>query len=175
MGEPRADESSQRRYLVSIASRMQDITKSALNGYYASESLLSRRRDLRLITNIIKLNEAFANVFWKRGHFQHFRSTRDDEGENELGRGIETLPFAVPLDVYSELQEFDPDYECQEPIKGPMTALIQDVYDSCRGPELGTVSLNPRKSFDQQLTFFSSTQPFSLLSSKQCRRSGNHS
>ena len=142
MGQPRADENNQRQYLVSIASRMQDITKSALNGYYAGEALFRERPLLKLITRILKINEAFSNEFWKRGHYQHFGSKWHDDGESTLGDGAEALPFDIPFDLYHELDDIVvTDYECPKPVKGPMTPLIQNVYDSSRGPELGTVSI----------------------------------
>lgn len=143
IGEPRADESSQRQYLVRIASHMQDITKSALNGYYAGEPLFKAKPDLRLITRMTKLNEAFANVFWKRGHYQHFEPTWTYDGESTLGDIVDELPSDVPLDAYSEIQDIiGTNYVCPKPLKGPMTTSIREVYDSSRGPELGTVSLS---------------------------------
>jgi len=142
MGEARADESTQRQYLVKIASRMQDITKSALNGFYADDILFKQKPVFKLITRIIKLNEVFSNVFWKRGHYQHFGSQWDDEGEGMLGDGADTLSFDLPLRDYDELRDIidDEDYECPKPIRGPMTELIKEIYETSRGPELGTVS-----------------------------------
>ncbi|KID97354.1 interferon-induced GTP-binding protein Mx2, partial [Metarhizium majus ARSEF 297] len=139
MGEPRADDNSQRQYLVKIASRMQDITKSALNGYYAGEALFKKKPGFKLITKILKLNETFSNEFWKRGHYQHFGSKWDDEGENMLGNNAELFPFDTPFSLYQELADIIvTDFECPKALKGPMTPLIQEVYDSSRGPELGT-------------------------------------
>lgn len=142
IGEPKADESSQRQYLVRITSHMQNITKSALNGYYAREALFKDKADLRLITRITKLNEAFANVFWKRGHYQHFGPMWTDDGESTLGDIVDGLPSYVPLDDYSEIKYIiGNNIACPKPLKGPMTAIIRKVYDSSRGPELSTVSL----------------------------------
>lgn len=142
MGEPRADDNSQRQYLVKIASRMQDITRGALNGYYAGEALFKKKPGFKLITKIIKLNETFSNEFWKRGHYQHFGSKWDDEGENMLGNDAELFPFDTPFGLYQELADIIvTDFECPKALKGPMTPLIQEVYDSSRGPELGTVSV----------------------------------
>lgn len=151
MGEPRADESSQRQYLVKIASRMQDVNKSALNGYYAGEVLFKKKPELKLITKIIKLGEVFANLFWKRGHYQDFGPTWDYEGETTLEGSTEStwatvapgspLSDDVSIDACVDLQDIiDTDYECPEPLRAPMAEAIREAYDSSRGPELGTVS-----------------------------------
>lgn len=140
MGEPRADELTQRQYLVKIASRVQNITTDALNGYYAGEAVFKQNPDLKLITKVIQLNEDFANVFWKCGHHLHFRSTWEDEGESLLGQGAQASFFNMPNDVYDELNDIiDTVYECPRPVRGPMTELVQEMYNSSRGPELGTV------------------------------------
>ncbi|KAF6812953.1 interferon-induced GTP-binding protein Mx1 [Colletotrichum plurivorum] len=111
MGASRADSCSQRMYLGKLASRFLAITQGALNGYYTGDSIFKRLPNLKLITKIMKLNEVFANVFWKRGHKQHFGPTWDDEGESSLGRN---------------------------PSKGPIMSHIEEVFESSRGPELGT-------------------------------------
>lgn len=138
MGEPRADESSQRQYLVKIASRMQDVNKSALNGYYAGEVLFKKKPELKLITKIIKLSEVFANLFWNRGHYQGFGpDTGDDGGETAFEEGGESTSCDVHIDSYDELQDIiATDYECPKPLRGPMTEVIREIYESSRGPEL---------------------------------------
>ncbi|CAG9950824.1 unnamed protein product [Clonostachys rosea f. rosea IK726] len=139
MGEPRTDEITQRQYLVKIASRIQNITTGALNGYYAGEAVFKQNPDLKLITKMIQLNEDFANVFWKCGHHRHFRSIWEDEGESLLGQGAQASIFDMPNDVYDELNDIiDTVYECPRPLRGPMTELVQEMYNSSRGPELGT-------------------------------------
>ncbi|KAH7316966.1 interferon-induced GTP-binding protein Mx2 [Stachybotrys elegans] len=139
MGEPRDNENTQRQYLVKIASRIQDITKSALNGHYADDTIFKHKADLRLITKMIQLNEDFSNVFWKCGHYQHFRSGLEDKGEKLLGEVIPTTVSGMPGNVYDELHDIiDTDYECPKPLRGPMTETVQELYSSSRGPELGT-------------------------------------
>ena len=144
MGESRADESTQRQYLVKIASSMQDITKSALNGFYATEILFKTQPAFKLITRIIMMNEVFANTVWKRGQHKHFGTQFSDDGEGILGDSVDSLPFEVPLNAFAELRDIimTEEYECPKPLRGPMTALIQEVYESSRGPELGTVSIS---------------------------------
>ncbi|GKT52015.1 interferon-induced GTP-binding protein Mx1 [Colletotrichum spaethianum] len=140
MGPSRADPNSQRMYLGKLASRFLAVTQAALNGYYASEKIFGRLPDLKLITKIMKLNEVFSNVFWKRGHKQHFGPTWDDEGEDSFGRTIDQLPFEINLARYSELGCIicTDDYQCPKPLKGPIMSHIEEVFESSRGPELGT-------------------------------------
>ncbi|KAK2037735.1 interferon-induced GTP-binding protein Mx2 [Colletotrichum somersetense] len=140
MGPSRADSNSQRMYLGKLASRFSAVTQAALNGYYAGDKIFGRRPDLKLITKIMKLNEVFSNVFWKRGHKQHFGPTWDDEGEDSFGRTIDQLPFEIHLDRHSELEGIirTDDYRCPKPLKGPMMSHIEEVFELSRGPELGT-------------------------------------
>jgi hypothetical protein len=124
-----------------IDSRTQDITKSALNGYDAGDAIFKQKLDLKLITKMIQLNEGSANVFWKCGHYRHFRSTWHDEGENLLGEGVQISFFDMPDNVYDELYDIiNTDYDCPKSLRGPMTALVHEIYNSSRCPELGTVS-----------------------------------
>jgi hypothetical protein len=141
MGPARADQSSQRLYLGKLASRFQAVTQAALNGYYAGDKIFKAETNLKLSTKIIKLNEVFSNVFWKRGHQHYFGPRWDDEGESVFGRSGDDLPFEVPLLKYSELEDIimTDDYECPKPSKGPIMSHIEDVFESSRGPELGTV------------------------------------
>ncbi|KXH66213.1 interferon-induced GTP-binding protein Mx1 [Colletotrichum salicis] len=140
MGPSRADSNSQRMYLGKLASRFLAITQAALNGYYAGDSIFKRLPNLKLITKIMKLNEVFSNVFWKRGHKQRFGPTWDDEGESSLGRNVDQLPFGIPLNEYPELETIisTDDYQCPKPSKGPIMSHIEEVFQSSRGPELGT-------------------------------------
>ncbi|KAK2758928.1 interferon-induced GTP-binding protein Mx1 [Colletotrichum kahawae] len=142
MGPSRADSNSQRMYLGKLASRFLAITQAALNGYYAGDSIFKRQPNLKLITKIMKLNEVFSNVFRKRGHKQHFGPTWDDEGESSLGSDVDQLPFGIPLSEYPELEAIirTDDYRCPKPSKGPIMGHIEDVFQSSRGPELGTFS-----------------------------------
>jgi hypothetical protein len=175
LGPPRSDESTQRQHLVGISVRAQDITKSALNGYYAGDDgLFQKQPGLRLITRPIRLNETFADDFWKKGHVQHFRDRWSDDGENLLAAsepaisdetedddsagssnecpakkpGKAVAPSIVDPEVYEDLRDIVvPEYECPKPKRGPLTELIRGVYFESRGPELGTVRLSSLQSF----------------------------
>lgn len=143
MGPSRASQDSQRLYLGRLAAKFQEITHAALNGHYTGDKVFKRDPNLRLITKIVKLNEVFSNTFWKRGHKQHFGPAWDDEGERSLGKSVDSLPFDLPLQEYPELFDIihSSSYHCPKPLKGPISNLIEEVYESNRGPELGTVSI----------------------------------
>lgn len=140
MGLPRSDANSQRLYLVKIATNFLSMTQAALNGYYTGK-IFKGRPDLKLITNIMKLNEVFSDSLWKRGHKQHFGPSWNDEGENIFGGNIGYALPAITLSDYPELDAINlsGDYECPKPLKGPIMGHIEDVFESSRGPELGTV------------------------------------
>lgn len=142
MGLARSDPSSQRMYLGKLSTRFLAVTQAALSGYYAGDKIFKSFPDLKLITKIMKLNEVFSNIFWKRGHKQHFGPAWDDEGESSFGRNIDCVLFEIPLRKYPELDGIiiSNEFQCPKPSKGPIIGHIQEVFESNRGPELGTVS-----------------------------------
>jgi hypothetical protein len=142
MGLARSDPSSQRMYLGKLSARFLAVTQAALSGYYAGDKIFKSFPDLKLITKIMKLNEVFSNILWKRGHKQHFEPAWDDEGESSFGRSIDCVPFEIPLRKYPELDGIilSDEFQCPKPSKGPIIGHIQEVFESNRGPELGTVS-----------------------------------
>ncbi|RDA91020.1 hypothetical protein CP533_2545 [Ophiocordyceps camponoti-saundersi (nom. inval.)] len=85
MGPTRADQSSQRMFLGKMASRFQSAKQAALTGYYASDGIFRTSPELKLITKIIKINEAFSDTFWKRSHLYSFGPIVDDDGEAAFG------------------------------------------------------------------------------------------
>jgi hypothetical protein len=141
MGPTRADQSSQRLYLGKLATRFQAMTQAALNGYYAEDSMFKEEPELKLITKIIKLNEVFSNDFWNLGHQQHFGVIPDEEGETIFGDRSTSVHFEIPLAKYRELSSIihTEDYQCPKPSNASIMDLIRDVFESSRGPELGTV------------------------------------
>ena len=177
MGPARADQSSQRLYLGRLASRFQATTQAALNGYYAGDKIFKAEANLKLSTKIIKLNEVFANVFWKRGHQQHFGPRWDDEGENCFGPSVDDPPFEIPLEKYPELKDIilTDNYECPKPLEGPIMNHIEEVFESSRGPELGTVCFPGNSSTcvsGQPRLYCSSVGRFSPRSSRSSQESG---
>ncbi|KAK8038601.1 interferon-induced GTP-binding protein Mx2 [Apiospora rasikravindrae] len=142
MGPARADEQSQRQYLGKLATRFQEVTGAALNGYYASDKLFKTDPGLKLVTKMMKLNEDFSNLFKERGHKLGFgpKWSDDEAEEGSFATKTGSLPFEVPLAKYPELLDIlqEDDYECPSSSETPIMGQIEDVYASSRGPELGT-------------------------------------
>ncbi len=87
-------------------------------------------------------------------------------------------PEVMDLDAFEELRDIvSSKYSCPDPRPGPLLPLVRDVYQSSRGPELGTVS-SPR-SFHVLVLLSSSLTPFSStgqswpLFSKRSLRNGS--
>ncbi|KAL5000174.1 Dynamin central region-domain-containing protein [Aspergillus recurvatus] len=165
MGPARDDPNAQRLYLGKLASRFQTTTQSALNGYYAGDDTFNQLEpNLRLITKMVKLNEIFSNVFWTRGHKQHFGTTWDDDGEALYGSSVDNISFEIPQEAYPELHDVieTDDYRCPKPLRGPIMSLIEEVFESSRGPELGTKKRSERmcKSLEALAVSFSDGDRF---------------
>ncbi|EQK99140.1 interferon-induced GTP-binding protein Mx2 [Ophiocordyceps sinensis CO18] len=172
MGPARADQNSQRLYLGKLAGRVQAITHSALNGYYAGEDIFSTHPKFKLITRIIHLNEGFANSFWTSGHLQDFEKEQvvenepllDDDAasdgycddaasdgscddaasdsscDNASDDGHDKAERGVLREQYPELAGIilAEKYECPQVLMSTIMESIEAVYQSNRGPELGT-------------------------------------
>ncbi|KAK7928865.1 interferon-induced GTP-binding protein Mx2 [Apiospora marii] len=143
MGPARASEQSQRLYLAKLASRFQEVTGAALNGYYASDKLFKTDPGLKLVTKMMKLNEDFSNTFKDRGHKLGFGPewTNDEKEKDSVGSKVAIrLPFEIPTANYPELLDIlqENDYDCPSSSENPIMEQIKDVYASSRGPELGT-------------------------------------
>ncbi|KAF2191280.1 hypothetical protein K469DRAFT_696978 [Zopfia rhizophila CBS 207.26] len=147
--------------LKKMGSKFQAITQCALNGYYNSKIVFTEVPSLKLITKIMKMNEKFANDFWKKGHKRHFSPNWDDEGEKIYmltENNDNSMPFEDLLQNYPELHDIiDTDkYQCPN-LKAFNDNSIMDhierVYQSNRGPELGTLLAHicPDKQVRDQL------------------------
>ncbi|KAL4868373.1 hypothetical protein BDV12DRAFT_197247 [Aspergillus spectabilis] len=141
MGPARDDPNAQRRYLGNLATQFQKTSLSARNGNYAEDNVFDQPEpNLKLITKIVKLNEIFADTFWRRGHKHHFGAAWNDEDEPSFGSDTDHPLFEVSLEAYPELHDIveADEYTCSEPLKGPIMSLIEEVFVSSRGPEIGT-------------------------------------
>ncbi|KAF2183507.1 interferon-induced GTP-binding protein Mx2 [Zopfia rhizophila CBS 207.26] len=142
------EQTSQRIFLRKMGSKFQAITQCALNRYYDSKIIFTEVPSLKLITKITKMNEKFANDFWKKGHKQHFSANWDDEGEKIYKlteNNNNSTPFEDLLQNYPELHDIinTDNYQCLK-LKAfnddSIMDYIERVYQSNRGPELGTFS-----------------------------------
>ena len=87
MGAARVQPDEQRAYLGKIASDFAKLVQFGLDAYYTGDdAMFIKREDLRLITHVRELNEAFAKTLFVNGHATEFElddSTDEDEDENE--------------------------------------------------------------------------------------------
>jgi hypothetical protein len=145
LGPSRTRESSQRIYLGNLQSKFQATTQCALNGSYES-AVFEEFPSLKLITHVTKLNERFANDIWKKGHKRPFSENGEDaEKPYEATETDRDSIFTASYAKYAELQDLiEPiKYQCPRPKAANGDSImdhIDKVYQSNRGPELGTVS-----------------------------------
>lgn len=146
IGSSRTGQTSQRLYLGKLASKFQAVTQCALNGHYDNELIFEQAPGLKLITAITKSNERFANEFWKNGHKRCLSPNSNDEGEKtyELNEN-ENMRLGELVHAYPELHDVieTEDYCCPTPTAfndDPIMDHIERVYESNRGPELGSFS-----------------------------------
>jgi len=143
IGPSRSQQTAQRMYIGNLVSAFQDVTRCALSGSYDNHTAFEQLPGLKLITNIQKMNERFANNFWKKGHTRQLSSGSDYE---VLLHSSAVDPMYIELDKYPELRGIieSGDYICPEPNAFDKASLIEHidrVYQSNRGVELGTVSI----------------------------------
>ncbi|KAI0839115.1 dynamin family protein [Hypoxylon sp. FL0890] len=152
MGQSRMSTDQQRMYLGRVAAQFSDIGRYALDAYYTGHPIFAKNRDLRLITRIHEISEAFAELLFARGHFRKFQGEKtspsggdtrmEDEADESAVRRNELyrIPFEIPDEnLFPELDGLlaEP-FFCSSPIEGDIKAYIQEIYWDARGQELGT-------------------------------------
>ena len=161
LGLPRTEQTTQRIYLAKIATRFQALTQYALNGNYNGETIFAQQPTLKLATAITKLNETFSNIMWQRGHKRKFDAAFSGSNEEpyETAEGCDCwVNFQETLERFPELHDVVSDvaYSCRTPSFSPDNRLldhIDKVYQSNRGPELGTVELSHLPVMHTDLVF----------------------
>ncbi|KAK5991349.1 Interferon-induced GTP-binding protein Mx1 [Cladobotryum mycophilum] len=161
MGESRSTTDQQRAYIGKIASRFTQLKNYGLDAYYTRHRVFSDL-ELRLITRIRTINEAYSVVMHRKGHTREFDKTssavakREEEklagllmsdmidglknvGRAELYDGM--IGFTIPSLGEEELDRIlvEP-YCCPEPMNDDMLEHIQVEYLTSRGYEIGNFS-----------------------------------
>lgn len=145
MGPARASADAQRAYLGAICERFQFAARDALDANYSNNGLFLEREDMRLITRVVRANEAFSDTIWKQGYTRAFAGDarpRIGTGDLELrestlatGSGYPELDGIIDFPCHlKEYEEFDEAFE-------DIMSYIKGVYNKSRGADLGTVSL----------------------------------
>lgn len=159
LGTSRADAHAQRAYLAKLSTTWQSIAFCALEAHYVRDQIFTQNPQMRLVTRVIDLNEAFAHGFWRRGHKWKFMSLSgldgDDEDECRELTFQHSTYIPIPVDSYPELQSIihhDPEYSSEPPLphvlslsgkqaeRASLMDYIKHAYRGSRGPELRTVS-----------------------------------
>ncbi|KAI4955436.1 hypothetical protein J4E91_001296 [Alternaria rosae] len=139
----------QKLVLGNLLTKFQTITQNALNGSYDGNPVFTAQPSLKLITTVTKMNEAFSNEFWHKGHKRTTSSTpgaNEEEEAYELGKREENAALVQrTLEDYPELCDVVEmeDHEYLEPIasdEDPIAKHIERIYQENQGPELGTFS-----------------------------------
>ncbi|KAF4916723.1 Interferon-induced GTP-binding protein Mx [Colletotrichum fructicola] len=142
MGPPRDRPESQRRYLGQLSSDFQDVARRARDGHYSGMEIFDNNQQLRLITNVVALQETFNDTFEKRGHTRLFEGTQRQRisGTPPVLQILESCQGSemegIMQDLHGILRELN--YGCPEPRKDSLLVQIEIAFRRTRGPELGT-------------------------------------
>ncbi|KAH6605361.1 hypothetical protein Trco_007068 [Trichoderma cornu-damae] len=157
MGESRGTTDQQRAYIGNIASRFVQLKNYGLDAYYTRHELFNDH-EMRLITRIRTINEAFSQVMHDKGHSREFHVDGQDVGSPSLGdddddassaeramssdRSLlydDKIHFKIPSLGEEDLSDIISEpYWCPEPKKDNMLHHIQEQYLKSRGYEIGT-------------------------------------
>jgi hypothetical protein len=151
LGPSRKDEHEQRRFLSGIAGRFQDQVRQALEAQYAGDAAFENSIELRLVTQIVNLADAFNEEFEKMAALREFATIAEDEEEHEDDdeHGLLTDPstnsilkFAQDIEPedFPELDNIiSHEFEVSEP-GGGIIRWIGGLYARSRAMDLGTFS-----------------------------------
>ncbi|KAL7818322.1 P-loop containing nucleoside triphosphate hydrolase protein [Trichoderma gracile] len=153
MGESRSTTNQQRAYVGKVASNFVTLKNYGLDAYYTRHNFFDDY-EMRLITRIRTINEAFSLVMHERGHAMEFHDVSADGGGDGMNVPQEMfLPddrsllygdkakIKIPKLGEGDLDDIVSDpYWCAEPEKGDMLQQIQEIYLHSRGYEMGTFS-----------------------------------
>ncbi|KAJ4326279.1 hypothetical protein N0V84_003145 [Fusarium piperis] len=153
MGDSRSTTEQQRVYLGRIASRFTQIKNCGLDAHYSRQKIFHEQEELRLITRIREINEAFANVVFEKGHTRNFQPPGEEGSQPSASSGSDVesqetarddlydddMTFVIPLAGEADLGDsiLHEAYCCPDPEDDILT-FIEKEYRSSRGYELGT-------------------------------------
>jgi hypothetical protein len=157
LGPSRETPEQQRRYLLDIAVKFQEITSHALEARYGRSIYLKENKFLRLATILADYNSEFSEDVKKRGHTVDFNTAMSSLERSLPRRYIMTARRtssldAKPLEIADESAtqvDIDDEYpELSDVLLGPsklpwpqsqdILVWIERAYRSSRGFELGT-------------------------------------
>ncbi|KAL7620652.1 hypothetical protein AAE478_009647 [Parahypoxylon ruwenzoriense] len=146
MGKSRINADQQRTYLAHVATRFSRLSRYALDAYYTGHPIF-QNPELRLITRIREISDAFATTLFARGHNHEFQSREEKpfrlETQSTGSRNdLYEISFEIPDEInFPEIQMplADP-FFCPGPITGDISKYIREIYLHSQGQELGTIN-----------------------------------
>ncbi|RYC78470.1 hypothetical protein BFJ63_vAg18657 [Fusarium oxysporum f. sp. narcissi] len=144
LGPPRQTGRQQQQFLVSVASKFQNIVRAALDADYSTHQAFADD-NLRLITEVVNMTDEFAVDFEACAHTYLFEtvskiarpifSDSEDEEEEDIDEESSTC---FDLNLYPDLEGIlTKDWTSHQPSKGIMPWITQ-MHRRSRGVELGT-------------------------------------
>ena len=127
LGPSRETPEQQRRYLLDIAVKFQEVTSHALEARYGRSTHLKENKFLRLATTLVDLNSVFSDDIDQRGHMVQFNTT------------MTSTEWALPRKYILNAHRGSPSLDAEPPkITDESTTQIEDVY-----PKLSDVLPSP--------------------------------
>ncbi|KAI9810024.1 MAG: hypothetical protein M1827_006722 [Pycnora praestabilis] len=170
LGPSRQTPEEQRRYLLRIATKFQEITTFAVEAQYGRHEFLRDDKNLRLATRIADINSAFSEDMERGGHAVNFseiefprsKSPRKPKvkgysptssGEEKPSGGQNRAFRTIELLEYPELMDILPTVSTSPPqISTGILKWIEREYKSSRGFELGTFNPSILRTLFQELS-----------------------
>ncbi|KAI9785813.1 MAG: hypothetical protein M1835_003243 [Candelina submexicana] len=160
LGPSRQTPEQQRKYLLGIATKFQEITTFAVEAQYGRHQFLKDDRNLRLATLIVDFNSAFSADMERRGHAVNFTESIVAEicpppsfVEKKPGESQEEAFTDIKLLWYPELINFLPTASTSPPHHSmDILSWIEFEYKSFRGFELGTFNPSILPTLFQELS-----------------------
>jgi Dynamin central region/Dynamin family/Dynamin GTPase effector domain len=164
LGPARETEDQQRTFLLDMATKFQEMTSHALDGYYNRNSLFEERISLRLATRVADLHTTFSDDMWKKGHTMEFSKSpnrkdnkpvpepisdditpaNDTPDEADQALTADTSPSTTEMGELENSRFLDLSdviqaaWQCPPPKSGNILDWIKAEYRRSRGFELGT-------------------------------------
>ncbi|KAJ4290665.1 Golgi transport complex subunit 4 [Collariella sp. IMI 366227] len=143
LGPSRKDEQEQRRFLIGLARRFEDLVRAGLEAQYATDDVFDDSDDLRLITQIVNLADNFNEVFYNKAALRSFEEPHgklweEDDSGDEMDSS--SCFGEIDVDKFPELQDIIGHDDSIEAPEDFIMDWIKDLYLRSRGMQLGTFS-----------------------------------
>ncbi|KAK8160220.1 dynamin GTPase [Phyllosticta citribraziliensis] len=147
LGPSRATTNEQRAFLISIATKFQNLVSAAINANYSGDNLFNEHPELKIATWVRNRNEALSKDFAARGHKFQFNDDKEQEAKGKPGeepkdeaskdesKPLNPRTVETPEDLEGFIHGYEP---IPEPKRGKVTEWITKIYTNSRGFELGT-------------------------------------